>query len=220
MTPARESSTDTLALPPVVAVFPLTGAVLLPRGVLPLNIFEPRYLAMVRDALAGTQVIGMIQPRRATEARRPDLFDIGCVGRITESRETDDGRMLIELTGLVRFRIDRELDVMTPYRQVVADYDAFHDDFSAPRAIGPAARAALEETLRTYLDANGLSADWDAVTGADDDSLVTTLAAVCPFDPVEKQALLEAPDLPGRAATLTALMTFAQGFGDDGGRVQ
>jgi Lon protease-like protein len=220
MTPARQASTDALALPPVVAVFPLTGAVLLPRAVLPLNIFEPRYLAMVRDALAGAQVIGMIQPRRASDARRPELFDVGCAGRITESRETGDGRMLIELTGLVRFRVDRELDVTTPYRQIVADYDAFQNDLAQPRAVSPAARAALEETLRTYLDANGLSADWDAVTGADDDSLVTTLSAVCPFDPVEKQALLEAPDLPGRAATLTALMTFAQGFGDDGGRPQ
>jgi Lon protease-like protein len=220
MTPADTTTSDTLTLPPVVPVFPLTGAVLLPRGVMPLNIFEPRYLAMVRDALSGTGVIGMIQPRRASDARRPELFDIGCIGRITESRDAEDGRMLIELTGLVRFRIGRELDVTTPYRQVVADYDAFQGDLSPPRAVSPAARVALEETLRTYLDANGLSADWEAVTSADDDSLVTTLSAVCPFDPVEKQALLEAPDLPGRAATLTALMTFAQGFGDDGGRVQ
>jgi uncharacterized protein len=217
MTLARDD--DAPELPPVVPVFPLTGAVLLPRGVMPLNIFEPRYLAMVRDALAGTRVIGMIQPRSPSETR-PALFDIGCIGRISDAHNTPDGRMQIELTGLVRFRIERELEVMTPYRQVVADYDAFHADLDAPRAVGPAARVALEETLRTYLDANGLSADWEAVTNADDDSLVTTLAAVCPFDPVEKQALLEAPDLPGRTATLTALMTFAQGFGEDGGRVQ
>jgi Lon protease-like protein len=220
MTPARAATTDVLALPPVVPVFPLTGAVLLPRGVLPLNIFEPRYLAMVRDAQAGAGVIGMIQPRGATEARKPPLFDVGCIGRISGSRETGDGRILIELTGLVRFRVTRELDVTTPYRQVVADYDAYRSDFAPPRSVSPVARTALEETLRTYLDANGLSADWDAVAGADDESLVTTLAAVCPFDPVEKQALIEAPDLPGRAATLTALMTFAQGFGDDGGRPQ
>jgi Lon protease-like protein len=217
--------TDLDALPEVIPVFPLAGAVLLPRGVMPLNIFEPRYLKMVRDAVAGTNLIGMVQPRAAKtrSTQPPALFDIGCIGRITEFEETDDGRLLIELTGLRRFKVAREIDVVTPYRQVVANYDGFDADAAEPVAVNAAARAALEETLRTYLDANGLSADWEAVTGADDESLVTTLAAVCPFEPVEKQALLEAPDLPSRAATLTALMTFAQGFGgagrDDGGPV-
>jgi hypothetical protein len=157
----------------------------------------------------------MVQPRvaKARSTQPPALFDIGCVGRITEFEETGDGRLLIELTGLRRFKVAREIDVVTPYRQVVADYEGFDADAAEPVAVNAAARAALEETLRTYLDANGLSADWEAVTGADDESLVITLAAVCPFEPVEKQALLEAPDLPSRAATLTALMTFAQGFG-------
>ncbi|HPU14673.1 MAG TPA: LON peptidase substrate-binding domain-containing protein [Polymorphobacter sp.] len=207
--------TDIDALPEVIPVFPLAGAVLLPRGVMPLNIFEPRYLKMVRDAVAGTKLIGMVQPRvaKARSTQPPALFDIGCVGRITEFEETGDGRLLIELTGLRRFKVAREIDVVTPYRQVVADYEGFDADAAEPVAVNAAARAALEETLRTYLDANGLSADWEAVTGADDESLVITLAAVCPFEPVEKQALLEAPDLPSRAATLTALMTFAQGFG-------
>ncbi len=207
-------------LPTVLPVFPLGGAVLLPRGVLPLNIFEPRYLAMVRDAMAGDRLIGMIQPRLTRDgddgegSGRPGLFAVGCAGRITEHRETGDGRVLIALTGVARFAVARELDVTTPYRQVAPDFEAFADDAGEPQPLAPAARSALESTLRAYLDAQGLSADWKAVSEADDDSLVTTLSAVCPFDPVERQALLEARDLPTRAATLGALMTFAQGIGD------
>ncbi|MGL4543617.1 MAG: LON peptidase substrate-binding domain-containing protein [Polymorphobacter sp.] len=207
--------TDIDQLPEVIPVFPLTGAVLLPRGIMPLNIFEPRYLAMVRDAMAGSRLIGMVQPR-GDGPGRSRLFDVGCIGRVTEITETEDGRLLIELTGLQRFKVARELEVETPYRQIVASYDGFDADAAEPVAVNAAARAALEEILRTYLDTNGLSADWDAVASADDDSLITTLAAVCPFDPVEKQALLEAPDLPSRAATLTALMTFSQGARGNG----
>ncbi len=211
-------------LPAAVPVFPLTGAVLLPRGVLPLNVFEPRYLAMVRDAMAATgaanRIIGIIQPRN--DAEPPPLYTIGCLGRIAEFRETDDGRMMIALTGVSRFRVAAELDRTTLYRQVMADYDGFGDDRDDPEPLAAAARAGLEDVLKTYLDTQGLSADWDAVKSADDESLVTTLASVCPFDPVEKQALLEADSLPDRAATLTALMTFAQGSGssssDDGDR--
>lgn len=210
-------------LPTAVPVFPLTGALLLPRGVLPLNIFEPRYLAMVRDAMAATgaanRIIGIIQPRAAGEQRLdgdpPPLFDVGCLGRISDYRETDDGRILIALVGVSRFRIHAELDRTTLYRQVMADYDGFSDDRDEPEALAAAARAGLEDVLRAYLDAQGLSADWEAVKSADDESLVTTLASVCPFDPAEKQALLEADDLADRAGTLTALMTFAQGGGGD-----
>ncbi len=126
--------------------------------------------------------------------------------------------MIIALTGVARFAVARELDVTTPYRQVMPDFDAFADDAGEPRPLAPAARSALETTLRSYLDTQGLSADWKAVSEADDDSLVTTLSAVCPFDPVERQALLEARDLPARAATLNALMTFAQGAGGSDGR--
>jgi len=203
-------------LPGVLPVFPLDGAVLLPRGVLPLNIFEPRYLAMVRDAMKGARLIGMIQSRgggNGEKATVPALFDVGCAGRITEFAETDDGRVLIALTGVVRFVVTRELTVTTPYRQIQPDFDAFANDSNEPSPLAHAARAALERELRGYLDAQGLAADWEAVAQADDDALVTTLSAVCPFDPVEKQALLEARDLPARAATLTALMTFAQGPG-------
>lgn len=213
-------------LPVAVPVFPLTGALLLPRGVLPLNIFEPRYLAMVRDAMAASgaanRIIGIIQPRRSagdpdgTDAEPPPLYDVGCLGRISDFRETDDGRILIALVGVSRFRIQAELDRMTLYRQVMADYHGFGDDRDEPDPLAAVVRAGLEEELRAYLDLNGLSADWEAVKAADDESLVTTLASVCPFDPVEKQALLEAAGLPARAATLTALMTFAQGHGGGG----
>ena len=202
-------------LPTAVPVFPLTGALLLPRGVLPLNIFEPRYLAMVRDAMAATgaahRIIGIIQPRG--EGDPPPLYDVGCLGRISDYRETEDGRILIALTGVSRFRVHAELDRTTLYRQVMADYHGFGDDRDEPDPLAAAARAGLEDELRSYLEVQGLSADWDAVKAADDESLVTTLASVCPFDPVEKQALLEARNLRDRAATLTALMTFAQGIG-------
>lgn len=206
-------------LPSAVPVFPLAGALLLPRGTLPLNIFEPRYLAMVRDAMAATgaanRVIGIIQPR--TDGDPPSLYDVGCIGRIGDYRETDDGRILIALTGVMRFRITAELDRTTLYRQVMADYHDFEDDRDDPDPLTAMARAGLEDVLRVYLDAQGLSADWEAVKSADDEALVTTLASVCPFEPAEKQALLEAEDLPERAATLTALMTFAQGNGGGGG---
>ncbi len=209
-------------LPAAIPVFPLSGALLLPNGVLPLNIFEPRYLAMVRDAMAASgaanRVIGMIQPRGDGEP--PPLFEIGCLGRISDFRETDDGRILIALAGITRFRIQAELDRTTPYRQVMVDYHGFGGDRSDPEPLAAAARAALEEVLRTYLDGQGLSADWEAVKAADDEALVTTLATVCPFDPAEKQALLEAENLPDRAATLTALMTFAQGSPGGGSTLQ
>ncbi|WP_226896146.1 LON peptidase substrate-binding domain-containing protein [Polymorphobacter sp. PAMC 29334] len=223
-TPDPGPDEEMTMLPTVLPVFPIGGAVLLPRGVMPLNIFEPRYLAMVRDAMAGSNLIGMIQPRLtmdddADAGGRPGLFDVGCAGRITEFRETGDGRMIIALTGVARFAVARELDVTTPYRQVMPDFDAFADDEGEPRPLAPAARSALETTLRSYLDTQGLSADWTAVAEADDDSLVTTLSAVCPFDPVERQALLEARDLPARAATLNALMTFAQGAGGSDGNL-
>ena len=209
-------------LPTVLPVFPIGGAVLLPRGVMPLNIFEPRYLAMIRDAMAGDKLIGMSQPRdtsdKAGSKAKPGLFGVGCAGRITEFHETGDGRIVIALTGVARFAIARELDVTTPYRQIMPDFDAFADDDGEPRPLAPAARSALETTLKAYLDTQGLSADWKAVSEADDESLVTTLSAVCPFDPVERQALLEARDLPARAATLNALMTFAQGSGGSDGK--
>lgn len=195
------------SLPASIPVFPLTGALMLPRAELPLNIFEPRYLAMVRDAMAGDRLIGMVQPKDDREP--PELFGVGGVGRISQFSETGDGRFLIALVGLTRFRIAQELTVDTPYRQVRADYSPFTGDWAPADPLPAAVRADLESSLRSYLDTQGLSADWDAVAGADDESLVNTLTSVCPFDVAEKQALLEAPALRDRASVLAALMTFA-----------
>ena len=203
-------------LPAAVPVFPLTGAVLFPRGVLPLNIFEPRYLAMVRDAMAASgaahRIIGIIQPR-ASDREPPPLYQVGRLGRISDYRETDDGRILIALVGTSRFRVGAELERDTLYRQVMTDYHGFADDRSEAAPLDAATRQAVEDALRPYLDARGLAADWDAVQSADDESLVTTLASVLPFEPAEKQALLETVTLNERAQTLAALMSFAAGPG-------
>lgn len=205
-------------LPSGVRLFPLPGVLLLPRAVLPLNIFEPRYLQMVRDAMAGDRMIAMIQPRNDSEPW--ELFDVGCVGRITQYSETGDGRYLIALTGVSRFRLGRELAVDTPYRQAEADFAPFSVDLDSDASLAAAQRADLESSLRHYLSLNDMSADWDAVSAADDESLVNTLATVCPFTPAERQAILEAPALPGRAATLSALMRLSEGNGDSAAVLQ
>lgn len=204
-------------LPSKIPVFPLAGALVFPRGRLPLHIFEPRYRAMIRDAMAGDRLIGMIQPRDhgiAADSKDPPLFDIGGLGRISQCTETNDGRYLIALEGLSRFRIARELDVPTPYRQVEADYAVFPADQITAAPLMPAMRAAIESELQKYLTHAGLSADWEAVVGSDDEGLVNTLTTVCPFAPAEKQALFEAEDLVTRAELLLQIMQFAEGVAD------
>jgi Lon protease-like protein len=194
----------------VIPIFPLTGVLLLPRGLLPLNIFEPRYLSMTRDAIRGTKLIGMIQPTEAeTRHKRQDVYRIGCVGQIVSAAETDDGRILITLRGLCRFAIARELeDAGTLYRQVEADYDAYADDLAdVPR--GQFDRPRLLNALRGYCERHNLPADWESINAAPDDLLVHSLAMICPFTPGEKQALLEAADFPARAAMLTTLLEMA-----------
>ncbi len=205
---------DPKGLPKQLAIFPLDGALIFPRGSLPLNIFEPRYLDMVRDAMAGSRMIGMIQAKDGNS-----LYDVGGIGKIDQFTETKDGRYMIVLSGITRFRVVQELQTTTAYRQVQADYSDFLNDFRQPTPLDATTRVSLEEGLKAYLDAEGLSADWEAVKQADDETLVHTLAGVCPFDPAEKQALLEADDLPRRAATLEALMRFA-GEGDPAGSHQ
>ena len=202
-------------LPAGLRLFPLDGALLLPRATMPLNIFEPRYLAMVTDSMATDQLVAMIQPRADTLTARPPLYDVGTVGRITQYSETGDGRFLITLTGVARFRITRELSATTAYRQAEVDYKPYLSDWSPAAPLAAAARADLETTLRQFLDTQDLSADWDAVRSADDESLVNTLCAVCPFTTAERQALLEAPTLADRSSTLTTLMRFARGEGED-----
>jgi Lon protease-like protein len=192
----------------VIPVFPLAGALLLPRGQMPLNIFEPRYLAMTDDALrAGHRLIGMIQPDPAhpgTE-ERPALYKIGCVGRITQFAETGDGRYLIQLTGIARFRVEEELRLPTPYRQCRVLYTPFLDDFVARKGEDEVDRAALLHALTDFLKANDLKADWEDIENAPNEALVNALAMMSPYGAAEKQALLEAPDLKTRAEILVAV---------------
>ena len=194
-------------LPDVIPVFPLAGALLLPRGQMPLNIFEPRYLAMVDDALGARRLIGMIQPdpaQRGAEAN-PKLYRIGCVGRLTQFGETGDGRYLIELTGIARFTIAEELAVTTPYRQCRIDCAPFADDFVARKGEDAVDRKALLSALASFLKANDLKADWDGIENAPNEALVNALAMMSPYGAAEKQAMLEAPDLKTRAEILVAV---------------
>ena len=195
-------------LPDIVPVFPLPGALLLPRGQMPLNIFEPRYLAMVDDALrSGHRLIGMIQPDAAhsSNPERPALFHIGCVGRITQFGETGDGRYLVELTGVSRFTVLEELSVTTPYRQCRVDFFAFVDDFTARKGEELVNRPEVLRVLSDFLKANNLKVDWDGIQRAPNEALVNALAMMSPYGAAEKQALLEAADLKTRAEILIAV---------------
>lgn len=192
----------------VIPVFPLPGALLLPRGQMPLNIFEPRYVAMIDDALrSGLRLIGMIQPDSAHPGpeSKPNLYKVGCVGRITQIAETGDGRYLLQLTGIARFRIEEELSVTTPYRQCQVTYTPFIDDFIARKGEDDVDRASLLAALSDFLKANDLKADWEGIENAPNEALVNALAMMSPYGTAEKQALLEAPDLKTRAEILVAV---------------
>jgi Lon protease-like protein len=202
-------------LPAVVPVFPLEGVLLLPRGGLPLNIFEPRYLNMVDDAMAGDRTIGMISVRPGGDPERPSLASIGCVGRITSFSETADGRYLIALTGVCRFAVAEELSVVTPYRQVRADYAPFADDLEPAQADLPFGRDRLLRALKAYLDHRGLDIEWNAARAAPPEALINSLSMALPFAAAEKQALLEAPDLPERETALVALLEIEAASDDD-----
>jgi hypothetical protein len=201
------------ALPAVLPIFPLPGALLLPGGRLPLNIFEPRYLNMVRDALAGPRLIGMVQPSKdSDEPGGAEVFRTGCAGRIVAFQETEDGRYLITLAGLLRFDIARELPLEEGYRRVEPDFARFRDDLSEDTE--DIDREGLLEALRAYFEKTGLDGDWAAVEKAAAETLVTSLAMACPFDPPEKQALLEAKTLAERAETLIAILRMSVMEGD------
>ena len=209
------------ALPEEVAVFPLPGALLLPRGRLPLNVFEPRYLALVQDSLASGRMFGMIQPDTAAQAVPtadgvPSLFRVGCLGRIGSFAETEDGRLLITMVGLLRFRVAAELPERHGYRRVRADYAAWLDDLSVAGPRATLDREGLLEALRPYFRNRRIEVNWEAIEQVPDAMLVTTLAMVCPFDPREKQALLEAPDAADRAGVLLALLQMEAMGGPDG----
>jgi Lon protease-like protein len=200
-----------------VPIFPLAGALLFPRAQLPLHIFEQRYRAMVRDALSGDKLIGMVQPKHVlsdapggvegNEQEPPKLFGTGCLGEIVSSEELPDGRYNIVLEGRERFRIAAEADVTTPYRQVDADRSGFDDD-ADPDPLASIQRAELEREARRYADALGYAVDWEAVSRLDDEMLVNGIAQIAPLDPGSKQALLEACNLAVRADLLVQFMQF------------
>lgn len=195
-------------LPENIPVFPLAGALLLPRGQMPLNIFEPRYLALVDDSLRdGHRLIGMIQPdptHPGTEDK-PTLFKVGCIGRITQLAESGDGRYLMQLTGVARFRVEEELTVATAYRQCRVTYQPFTDDFVARKGEDEVDRKALLEALSAFLKANNLKTNWEEIENAPNEAVVNALAMMSPYGVPEKQALLEAPDLKSRAEILVAV---------------
>ncbi|RKE79973.1 LON peptidase substrate-binding domain-containing protein [Rhizobium sp. AG855] len=206
-------------LPETVPVFPISGALLLPGGQLPLNIFEPRYLAMLDAAMAGNRLIGMIQPA-LTEVQadilpeRPALAPVGCIGRVTSFTETGDGRYIVSLAGVCRFRLLDEVSSSKPYRSFhiapfVADLTSSEDETQVDRS-------GLLSAFRAYLEANKLEADWESVERASNITLVNSLSMMSPFGPAEKQALLEAPDLKTRAETLIAIteIVLARNFGE------
>jgi Lon protease-like protein len=197
------------ALPAEVPVFPLAGVLLLPGGRLPLNIFEPRYLAMTRDAIKGERIIGMIQ---SAELERPGhvsaLQQVGGAGRITAFSETEDGRYLITLGGLARFRIASELPGVSGYRRVQADFVPFAEDMADNPAL-ELDRTRLLRALKGFFHQQGIKADWEQIERTADAALITSLAMVCPFEPQEKQALLEAGTATERGRVLTALIEMA-----------
>ena len=194
-------------LPAVIPVFPLRGVLLLPRGQLPLNIFEPRYMAMIDDALKHHRLIGMVQPTATSSdaSMLPDIERVGGIGRITQIAESGDGRYILSLTGVARFRIAEELSVMTPYRQCRVTYDEFATDLVANAGEDAVNRPALLRALRGYAEANSLKMDWDGIERAPNEALVNALSMMCPFGPLEKQALLEAQDTAKRAEVLVAI---------------
>jgi len=203
-------------LPPSLPVFPLGGALLLPHGTLPLNIFEPRYLSMVADALAGDQLIGMVQPRASGAGPVADdapIYRIGCAGRITSFSESDDGRYLIKLTGVTRFSVTSELEPMRGYRRVAVSYDDFAGDMNGESAAF-ADRSRLFEVVEQYFKATGLEADCRAMEALPDETLVSALAMACPLESRDKQALLECAGVAERGAFLCDLMEFRTRAGD------
>ena len=203
-------------LPNTIPIFPLPGAVLLPHGRMPLNIFEPRYLNMIEDALAHGRFIGMIQPYDESDERQiadgTAIYNVGCIGRIIEFAETEDGRYVITLEGVTRFRVAKELDLLDGYRRVVPDYSDYLDDVDNSDDLSIPVlqdREQLMDTMQRYFDHKGISADMDSIDEAPDTILVTSLAMSCPLDPRDKQALLECPDTYERGQLLNSLFEFA-----------
>ncbi len=201
------SSSD---LPDTIPVFPLPGALLLPRARLPLQIFEPRYLAMLDDALKTPhRIIGMIQPREGGPEKGSGLSAIGCAGRVTSFTETDDGRYMITLLGVSRFRVQQEIEGFSPYRRCDVDWAGFDRDLGPAERDSSFDQARFFGLLERYFETKGLNTDWDSLKEAEDELLINSLSMLCPFEPEDKQALLEAPSLITRRETLVTLIEFA-----------
>lgn len=196
---------DVSDLPQQLPLFPLAGALLLPRVDLPLNVFEPRYLAMVEDAMSTHRMIGLIQPLDGEGMRKPKLQAIGCAGRITAYSEADDGRLLITVTGVCRFTLKKEVRTKKPYREATVDYQKFAVDLVSETGAASVNRGELVTAFRNYLEANSMTANWREVEAVSTEILVNTLSLLAPYPPRDKQALLEAPDLKSRAEVLVAL---------------
>lgn len=197
-------------LPETIPVFPLPGALLLPRARLPLHIFEPRYLAMLDDTLKTShRLIGMIQPYEVPGAKPARLHSIGCAGRLTGFSETEDGRYMITLAGISRFRVVTEVDGFTPYRRCEVNWDGFDRDLGGAERDPAFDREVFMNLLARFFDSQGLKTDWESLKEAEDELLINSLSMLCPFEPEEKQALLEAPSLSTRRETLVTLIEFA-----------
>ncbi len=203
-------------LPRTLPVFPLPGALLLPRGRLPLHIFEPRYLQMVDDCLkTRDRLIGMVQPREVPGGGDPKLQSIGCAGRLTALSETEDGRYMITLSGVSRYRVTQEIEGFAPYRRCDVSWDGFERDLGQPERDAGFDRDRFLTLLGRYFDAEELKTDWSSLSEAEDELLINALSMMCPFAPEDKQALLEAPDLTTRRETLVTLIEFALAGGSD-----
>lgn len=207
-------------LPSSIPIFPLSGALLLPGGQMPLNIFEPRYLAMIDAALAGDRIVGMVQPAFSQSLdNRDGLCRIGCAGRLVSFSETGDNRYLISLIGISRFAIAHELPVATPFRQVTVDWRPFLADLDKDESYREIDRAALLKTFQSYLDAHGMEADWNSIKGTKTEILVNALSMMSPYGAAEKQALLEAANLKTRADTLVAITEMSLARESGGGDI-
>lgn len=205
-------------LPDIIPVFPLPGALLLPRARLPLHIFEPRYLQMLEDVLKTPQrLIGMVQPREVPGGGEKRLHAIGCAGRLTGFSETEDGRYMVTLSGISRFRVVSEVQGFSPYRRCTVDWAPFTRDLGPVETDGGFRREAFLDLLGRYFAAMELSTDWGSLREAEEELLINSLSMLCPFDPEDKQALLEAPSLETRRETLVTLIEFALrgGNGDE-----
>ncbi len=206
-------------LPEMIAIFPLAGALLLPRSRLPLHIFEPRYLQMIEDALkTDHRLIGMVQPNAVPGREGHGLHTIGCAGRITQFSETEDGRYMITLGGISRYRVQKEVEGFTPYRRCEVDWSGFEQDRKAEESDAGFEREGFLTLLGRYFDARGLSADWATLKEADDELLINSLSMMLDFEAEDKQALLEAPSLQTRRETLVTLIEYALRGGQEEGK--